>query len=205
MNISKLKVEEWKLFHAPIGFVTLDDIDNDAIVDYCLNYRKNNPSRTVSNKGGYQSSDLSGYVPVLNEVFKYVVTFSNEKFSKNGKTDKYTTNLGSSWININQKFSYNDVHDHTRCFYSFVYYAKVPENSGNLRFHHPCPTFQHVWDPMYFNSTSEIEDSHSYEVWRKPTEKLLVMFPPWLKHSVSMNESEDERISIALNTFIEHK
>jgi len=196
---------ELKLFHAPLRYKVLDNIDNDTIIKYCYNYQKNNPSREISNIGGYQSNDLSGYIPELNEVFKNVLQWSNKEFSKFGKKDQYTPVISNSWININQKNTYNSLHDHPQCYYSFVYYAKVPLNSGNINFYHPADTMSHTWPSQYFVEDRDMEDSVCYKIWKEPVNGLLVMFPSWLKHSVDMNQSNEDRISIAINTHIDRK
>ena len=196
---------ELKLFHAPLKYKVLDNVDNNAIIDYCYNYQKNNPSRELSNIGGYQSNDLSGYIPELNEVFKTVLQWSNKEFSKYGKTKQFTPVISNSWININQKNTYNALHDHPQCYYSFVYYVKVPLNSGNINFHHPSPTIEHTWSNSHFvGERDNMEDSVCYRIWKEPVNGLLVMFPAWLKHSVDMNKSNEDRISIAINTHIEN-
>jgi uncharacterized protein (TIGR02466 family) len=196
---------ELKLFHSPLRYKVLDNVNNNAIIEYCYNYQKNNPSREISNVGGYQSNDLKDYIPELNEVFKNVLQWSNKEFSKFGKTDEYTTVISNSWININQKNTYNSLHDHPRCYYSFVYYVKVPLNSGNINFHHPSPTIEHTWSDSHFvGERDDMEDSVCYRVWKEPVNGLLVMFPAWLKHSVDMNKSNEDRISIAINTHIEN-
>lgn len=194
---------ELKLFHAPLNYKVLDNIDNTAIIKYCYHYQKNNPSRDLSNIGGYQSNDLSGYIPELNEVFKTVLQWSNKEFSKNGKKDQYTPVISNSWININQPNTYNSLHDHPKCYFSFVYYAKVPSNSGNINFYHPSPTIEHTWEGNHFKDNRDIEDSVCLRVWKEPVDGLLVMFPSWLKHSVDMNKSNEDRICIAINTHIE--
>ena len=194
---------ELKLFHTPLKYKVLDDIDNKAIVEYCYNYQKNNPSRQVSNVNGYQSDDLSGIIPELNEVFKNVLQWSNKEFSKFGKKDQYTPVISNAWININQQNTYNLLHDHPQCYYSFVYYPKVPSNSGNINFYHPADTMPHTWQGKHFVSDKDIESSVCYKIWKEPVNGLLVMFPSWLKHCVDINKSKEDRISIAINTHIE--
>jgi len=195
---------ELKLFHTPLKYKILDDVDNKTVIEYCNNYQKNNPSREVSNIGGYQSNDLSGNIPELNEVFKNVLQWSNKEFSKYGKKNQYTPVISNAWININQKNTYNTPHDHPGCYYSFVYYAKVPSNSGNINFYHPSQTMPHNWSDKHFkNERNDMEDSICYRVWKEPVNGLMIMFPSWLKHSVDMNKSNEDRISIAINTHIE--
>tara|TARA_Y100000004_G_scaffold87877_1_gene98497 strand:- start:3087 stop:3683 length:597 start_codon:yes stop_codon:yes gene_type:complete len=194
---------ELKLFHAPLKYKVLDNIDNKVVSDYCYNYQKNNPSREVSNIGGYQSDDLKGDIPEFYDIFKNIIQLTCEEFAKNGKTDEFRPYISNSWININQPNTYNTLHDHPKSFYSFVYYVKVPPNSGNINFHHPSPTIGHTWEGNHFKDDRHMEDTVCFRIWKQPVNGLLVMFPSWLKHSVDINGSNEDRISIAVNTHID--
>ena len=85
----------------------------------------------------------------------------------------------SFWAHIHNKGESTDMHDHGRSDFACIYYVAAPKGSGNLLFH-PTP-----WE------TPPIP----YE----PQEGVVVVFPSWLKHSVSRNKSEDRRISISFN------
>ena len=85
----------------------------------------------------------------------------------------------SFWAHIHNKGESTDMHDHGRSDFACIYYVAAPEGCGNLLFH-PNP-----WE------TPAIP----YE----PQEGVLVVFPSWLKHSVSRNKSEDKRISVSFN------
>ncbi len=69
-------------------------------------------------------------------------------------------------------------HDHDEFdeLLSAVYYVHVPENSGNLIIHDP-------------HCTTEI----------KPKAGMFVFFSPNVMHSVSVNQSAQRRLSIAMN------
>jgi len=99
------------------------------------------------------------------------------------------------WVNINKKYDYNTSHIHPNSILSGVYYLKVPENSGDIVFHHPSPymhLIEHASVNQYNNGT------YSYT----PKEGDLFIFSPYLNHEVTQNlteDEDDERISIAFN------
>ena len=103
------------------------------------------------------------------------------------------------WVNWNPKGASNTRHTHityTRSLLlSGVYYVKVPENSGRIRFYDPrlissLNTPDHQY---YYNS-----QSYNFIV---PQEDMILFFPSWLEHDVEENQSNEERISIGFNIF----
>ena len=103
------------------------------------------------------------------------------------------------WVNRNPKGASNTRHTHITysrpLLLSGVYYIKVPENSGRIRFYDPrlissLNTPDHQY---YYNS-----QSYNFIV---PQEDMILFFPSWLEHDVEENQSNEERISIGFNIF----
>ena len=93
-------------------------------------------------------------------------------------------NLDSSnppfWFNIAKKGEQTGVHDHAKlASVSGVVYLQCSPNSGNL----------------FFQSEEKIECSIV------PEEGKMVLFPSHVRHGVSVNESADQRISLAFNLY----
>lgn len=101
----------------------------------------------------------------------------------------------NSWVNINPKGSYNKPHSHlnTTIFLSGVYYLKVPEGSGDIKFYDPRGHWiRGMRDHKFFyNGITYLTYS--------PKVDELILFPSWLEHDVSENTGDGERISIAFN------
>ena len=101
------------------------------------------------------------------------------------------------WANVNRYRDYNTSHIHTGTDWSFVYYVKVPKDSGNLV----------LVDPRIRKRSSESEGI--YETYDNPfTHDLyvltplpgtLVFFPSYLEHYVEGNSNDIPRISISGN------
>lgn len=107
-----------------------------------------------------------------------------------------------SWINLHKHGNFAPSHCHSNSFYSGVVYLKYPPDSGKIWFHHPLqfPTFSGTTlDPLI--SEHNIYNSKSWSV--EPKDNMLVFFPSHLNHSTEVNNSFDDRYSIAFNYFIE--
>ena len=103
------------------------------------------------------------------------------------------------WVNRNPKGASNLRHTHitfTRpLFLSGVYYVKVPENSGRIRFYDPRmisymnpPDYEYYYEGAQYNFV-------------EPQDDMIIMFPSWFEHDVEENKSDEERISIGFNIF----
>tara|TARA_B100000287_G_scaffold258541_1_gene243063 strand:- start:565 stop:1182 length:618 start_codon:yes stop_codon:yes gene_type:complete len=105
------------------------------------------------------------------------------------------------WVNRNPKGASNSRHTHMTynkpILLSGVYYVKVPENSGRIRFYDPRmislvnpPDYDYYYDGAQYN-------------FLNPQEDMIIMFPSWFEHDVEENKSDEERISIGFNIFVE--
>ena len=87
------------------------------------------------------------------------------------------------WGNISSKTHYNNIHTHGGVDnqWSGVYYLQTPPNSGNIVFH---------------NNLGEIIKEYSPKIGD------LLIFHSSLPHSVGVNNSDQDRISIAFNFIV---
>lgn len=198
-----IELEYW--FSTPIWCASIE-ADNKKIEKYCKQLKKNSEGRILSNRGGWQSNDI--YLNKCeNQELKYLfdqifqsVDIMSEKFGlyNDLQLDKNTMQF---WININKKGDYNVQHNHPRSFLSGVYYVKTPKNCGILEFHHPNP-MQKFWCQMYTKSDNPATFS---SIIFEPENGKLIVFPPWLEHTVSPSDAESARISIAFNINVTNK
>ena len=103
------------------------------------------------------------------------------------------------WVNRNPKGASNSKHTHitfTRpLLLSGVYYVKVPENSGRIRFYDPrMISSMNPPDYEYYHGSAQ----YNFIV---PQEDMVIFFPSWFEHDVEENKSNEERISIGFNLF----
>jgi hypothetical protein len=106
--------------------------------------------------------------------------------------------FSGAWITINAPNSYLLTHVHSDCLLSGVMWVDIPENSGNLVF-----TNTNSWhSPEIFDS---VDDSirnnynHCSKYFFPPIEGKMIIFPAYLPHYVTENNSSKNRISITFN------
>jgi uncharacterized protein (TIGR02466 family) len=164
------------------------DIDNNAVLQECLLREKIEAGLYASNKGGFHStaSNLNDPLyPALQNLANTGIDFANEVCKQINITKRVGTI--SSWININRSTHYNVMHSHNTNILTGVYYVKVPENSNSNLI-------------LYRNDGADyFDNAFSGDFILKPEAGRMYIFSPWLKHSVTVNDSTDERISIAFN------
>tara|TARA_B100000579_G_scaffold3568_1_gene2748 strand:+ start:3630 stop:4202 length:573 start_codon:yes stop_codon:yes gene_type:complete len=174
------------LFPNPLWSLKVD-FDNESLARDIYNFKENNPSQIYSNVGGYQG-----------DLFEHQAWAEMIAQNCPQRSDKPLTDLNIyPWVNINPKGAYNRRHVHmdTSIFLSGVYYVKVPENSGNIRFYDPRGPLMHVQrDHEYFSDSIVCHEIEPYD-------GLLLYFPTWFEHDVTENETDEDRISIAFNVF----
>lgn len=100
-----------------------------------------------------------------------------------------------SWLNRNPKGTPHYKHKHVNSFVSGVVYFTDP---APIEFHSSISTTRSnlYVKPIEFN----LYNAHD---WWVPVEKNhIILFPSWLEHSVFTNTQEEDRISLAFNSFI---
>jgi len=145
-----------------------------------------------SNAGGWHSDMLD--INTLPELRKCIFGFLEEiKGDLNIKPDT-DISVESLWININSKHNYNRTHTHPNSMISGVYYAVVPDGSGELALVDPRPLAPFIKLPV-----TESNKYTAEEVRHFPQPGTLTAFPSWLAHYVEANLTDEERISVAFN------
>ena len=127
--------------------------------------------RVISNRGGYQSNDITfGY--------QDLIAFIINSFSLINKK----ATLINFWLNINKGIDFNTPHIHNMNIFSAVYYHKVCCDKSPLVFSDLVPTVLNWTYPIF------------------PKNQEIVLFDSTIPHSVApCNNHNHERISIAFN------
>jgi uncharacterized protein (TIGR02466 family) len=101
-----------------------------------------------------------------------------------------------AWANVNPPGASNVVHSHGGTYWSGVYYVRVDAGEGGeLELHDPRAPVIDMHAPAL-----RFRDAGGEQVVRvKPEAGMIVLFPAWLRHSVSPWRGEGYRISIAVN------
>jgi uncharacterized protein (TIGR02466 family) len=95
-----------------------------------------------------------------------------------------------SWFNRHYKSGYTEEHHHNYSTFVASCYLKCPPNSGNIVFRNPLE--YHMCNFPIVNETQTLS-----EVECKTGD--VIIFPGWLKHLVTPNNTDQERIVMTIN------
>lgn len=101
--------------------------------------------------------------------------------------------LDSLWINVMDPGGFHGAHIHPNSIISGTYYVEVPDGSGAIRFEDPRLPLMMAAPPRRKKSPDQPSVAFT------PTAGSLLMWESWLRHEVSLNRAETERISISFN------
>lgn len=98
------------------------------------------------------------------------------------------------WANISAPGGPHKIHTHPNNYLSGVYYVKTQPKADGIFFHDPRPQITIISPPPM-----ELGPTNAGMLRVKVDAGSLILFPSWLEHSVDMNRSTENRISIAFN------
>ena len=99
------------------------------------------------------------------------------------------------WVNIMPRQVVHSLHLHPLSFISGSYYVSTPPNCARIKFEDPRLSKFMAAPPKLPNPRPENEQFISYEA----EAGKVILFESWLRHEVSANQSETDRISISFN------
>ena len=174
-------------------------IDNAKLEKYCYALKSASSGRVVSNGGGWQSNNLDLEAPELQELLKAISEKLNELHRYFSFSETMHQSILEGWFNINKKGDFNYSHNHPGTFFSCCYYVNGGQNKGNIEFITPIEAHAYtIHNHMVAGHNSYT--GHGLSI--PPITGQLLIFPPWVHHLVRQNETDEDRISIALNSKI---
>jgi uncharacterized protein (TIGR02466 family) len=193
-----IKITRTDLWATPIWqyYISDDVVNFKKIISEVYEIKQSQESRIVSNNGGWQSNFVDSKDTELSKLMDYVINNIKKCYDDLSIKKKYYNIQTTYWININSFSHKNLKHIHPNSILSGCIYLKVPKNSGNIIFH------PNLANEYFFQSfTNCNNDITSYQTTFFPEEKKVIIFPAFLPHSVGINNSNEDRISIAFNAF----
>jgi uncharacterized protein (TIGR02466 family) len=184
------------------NFIATDNllIDNSSIIEYTFKLRESDPGRIISNEGGWQSNNIDiSKIPELFDIYKEISKRLDELHFYFELKNNLKTRITDSWININGNNHYNTPHDHGSGLFSGIYYVKADGDCGNVEF--MTPIGAHTFS-INGNFVKTFNPFNSNIQTVKVQTGLLVLFPSWLVHYTRPNKTDQNRISIAFNSYI---
>jgi uncharacterized protein (TIGR02466 family) len=186
--------QDW--WATPIWYIDIPEtqINPNLIKEECYKEQLNSKGRIKSNIHGWQSEDIfidqkRPYISNLLTQIKSIIPEISKDFGINKDIE-----LTNTWININPKNSSNQFHIHPNSVLSGVYYVSANEHNGDLIFYNDAKT--DMINNIFLNvNTINTCSNINY----KPTTNRIILFPSWILHGVGINNSSEDRISIAFN------
>ena len=198
-----MEIKKSYIFPKPF-WSTLLEVNIVDLQEECFEIRNNIPCKNKSNLGqnSYHSPNLLN-LQNPPEILKLMKQITNCIQIIHQQTKRENVRLVNFWININGEGGANIPHTHPGASYSGVFYIKVPKEmkGGNLFFLKDYnETYLTSQENMgFFKQGYNLLPNDLPKIPVKPAEKLLIVFPSWLPHSVEFNDADVERISLSFN------
>jgi uncharacterized protein (TIGR02466 family) len=174
-------------------------IDTSDMVKLCHSLKEQDPvGRKLSNDGGWQSKDFRpGIFPELKVLEDKIIEQTHNCIRDFGFDEEWCFPvLENLWFNINYKFNSNMVHMHDGSFVSGAFYVKAKPGQGKFTVY---KNFMQDFCTVSFAPMKNFKPISASAISYDPVTSRLIMFPGWLPHGVSSNETDEERISISFN------
>jgi|TARA_B110000977_G_C10907215_1_gene427728 uncharacterized protein (TIGR02466 family) len=133
--------------------------------------------------------------PKFKRLKQLCLDHAQEYFTDIMKYD-YDLHMTNSWLNVTQSGQEHMLHNHTNSMVSGVLYLKTSDSTPSISFNNLSPAFLLNLKPEEHTMFNSME-------WELPVEdNCIVLFPSQCFHYVKKNTSNNERVSIAFNTFV---
>tara|TARA_R110000822_G_scaffold212149_2_gene347622 strand:- start:762 stop:1400 length:639 start_codon:yes stop_codon:yes gene_type:complete len=181
------------LFATPLTVYSIKHINQEKIENVLKSIQYNNIDKIPNH------SSISKSLNVLNEHqdlngLKVKIEQAIDNFSQKIVGNVETKfSLTTSWATETKTNEVSDIHKHSNNLFSAVYYNIADDQSSPIRFY------------KYNNETNMEISPEKYTIYNsnywdiKPLDKLLLIFPSYLRHSIQRNKSKKTRYSIACN------
>ena len=170
---------------------------NAMLLQLANEMRKRDPAGVDNtNVKGWQSPNMLQHLDEFQELNHRIIRICQ----RIGESIHFMPDLvweHQAWVNISPPGASNKIHYHANCYFSGVYYIslKAPE-CGSIFFRDP-----RVASRMLTYPVTKESDFTAEEVLMDPEEGRMYIFPGWLEHGVEINESDQDRVSVAFNVF----
>ena len=196
-------MKEMRLFYTPVWQTNVADNEAEwstlraAMLERIASLIAEQKGVQRTNFGGWQSDDDLYKYREFSWLTQRVMALANEvapDFSPKASFDD-----GILWANVNRRGDFNAMHTHPDAILSGSVYLKVdsPEQ-GVIQFldaREGSPT-SHWRCYTKLNGTTPLTEQ---AVSISPQEGDILFFPGWLKHWVTPNQTDQERVSVAFN------
>ena len=168
----------------------------DDLINEVYKVKETDPGGGVvkSNYGGWQSTtDLCDNLSDKN--IQYIV---DRIYDTLPEYLRNSYRIQGAWAAVNGPGDFNWTHFHTEALLSGVIWLKIVPAGGEIRLENPN---EYPESPNILKTPDMIREQtkNMLSMHFKPQEGEMMIFPAWLRHAVTPNESTQDRISIAFN------
>ena len=118
-----------------------------------------------------------------------------------GISHRHKFYITTSWVNKHVTGDKAHSHFHANSVISGCYYLKMPESGGDICF--PKPTNHNNFLSDMFNfETKVINERNTSEYKIEVKENMLILFPSQTRHFTQINNSIEDRYSLAFNVWV---
>ncbi len=130
----------------------------------------------------------------LNALKDVIDEHLKDYMQKIGYLEDLKYHYDSSWVALFKPGNYGHIHDHGSVDISGVYYHKTNGKDGKIFFESPNT-----------NLASSVAFNHlSYSITHDPEEGKILLFPGWFKHGIKRNNSDETRMSLSFNIYLDN-
>jgi uncharacterized protein (TIGR02466 family) len=146
--------------------------------------------------GSWQTHPELHRLPEFEPLNRYVLGATGE-FMKLMDYRPDPVEITGCWANISPPGAAHHIHSHPNNLFSGVYYLQAAAGANSINFYDPRPQ-AHVIAPHLVKTSGANASVLSPEA--RPGRFYL--FPGWLQHSVEVNRSDRDRISVSFNVML---
>lgn len=179
------------LFPTPVSFFDLNRPFTSEEISFVkgLELKENTGNKSSINTKILNTPELSQLNSFVNQCIQ---EYLHAVYSPANDIELYVT---QSWANVTKTGQYHHKHKHPNSFISGVIYLHAEKNVDRITFFKD--------NQSQFRLKTDNWNFYNSESWYFPVETgKLVIFPSTLEHMVTTTMSQEDRISIAFNTFL---
>ena len=166
-----------------------------------INYIVNLPFQRMEN--GFITEDVTllddpNCLEIRNKILNAFDDYAYNLLKIKPETEFYLT---TSWAVKFLPGGSAQAHTHTNSLFSGTLYLKAAEETGQITFHKHQKYLNFSSPTISLEFTEQnIFNSSTWSI--TPTENQIIIFPSNVMHSVDINNSKDDRVSVAFNIFV---
>ena len=196
-------MKQTKLFYTPLWQTNLSDLHDDwptqrlSMLEKIFALAEQDKGVLKTNFGGWQSDEHCYRYPEFRWLITQVMTLGNTVVDNISQEKSFDDGL--LWANINRNGDFNAPHTHPDAILSGAVYLKnASEDQGQIQFfdaREGNPTSQWSCFMQIPDRTELTEDVYTVT----PREGDILFFPGWLRHWVTPNRTDEDRVSMSFN------